>query len=206
MRLLVGFLVLVGLGGPLCAQEKGQVGLDAAFDSGPLIGLTYHVTRWLAIRPAVSYTHSSTTQLFDPSVPTMAASRDLSSSGWKGSLSALFFLPKTEGLSPYIGGSYNYAHTSSDSQPVAAPQPYASFFGQTAADTSNGGSAFLGLQHVFGKRFGLFGEAGVSFLSTSHSQTDVPPPASGFPVGTSSQTTHTVGTFTGAVGMIFYFN
>jgi hypothetical protein len=210
--------------------EKGRIGIDAAFNGTTLVGLTWHVGERLALRPAIAFLHSSDTSgLSSTPLPTSFTrdlSNDGSSSAYEAQLSLLYFLRKAGGLRPYLGATYYHTHSSGDSTrtetvvspttppPTTVPEPLALPATEKYRADTDGGRAFLGLQHGFGERFRIFGEMGLSFAKRSTTSTSnyfaqrfdpvtrtfVPEPI------TSSvhNDSKSVGSFNAEIGLVFY--
>jgi opacity protein-like surface antigen len=178
---VAGFLLvaLASLGVPaaVSGQDVGQKGITMGYPES--IGLLWHVTEKVAVRPEFSFAHSST----DTNLPFI--DNNISSTTVSVGVSALYYLSNADGLRPYVAPRWMYGHTGPG--------------GGTTSHINSLGGAF-GAQYALGKRFSVFGETGLTY-SHATAKTDVAP------LGiVDSLTTHsnTIGLHTGA-GVIFYF-
>jgi hypothetical protein len=163
---------------PLEAQERGQVALDASFDGSPTVGITWHASDHLAFRPVVGFSEESIDQIAGlPEEPEINAD----TSSFRAGLGVLWALSRTEEMSTYVGASYLYARTSTESS--------------LSKYESDGNTlrAFVGLRRLLGKRLAAYGEAGIGWENRGDD-------------GLSRRESDSIGSFTGALGLAFYFN
>ncbi len=172
------------------AQEKGQTGLTMAFPAS--VGLIWHVSDHVALRPEVSFSFSKAST--DSSTSPVASSVDGSS--FAVGLSGLFYLRKWEGLSTYVSPRFSYGRTSTTvttSVTLSLPPGFTggSISNSPSENTSSiySVSGSFGAQYSLSRKFGVFGEAGLGYTDQRSS---------------SSSKAHTFGTRAG-VGVLFYF-
>ena len=171
-------LALIGIGVPemASAQDVGQTGITMGYPES--IGLLWHVTDKVAVRPEFSFNHSTT----DTNVPFINDS--ISSTAVGVGASVLFYLKQYDSLRTYVAPQWTYDH--------AGP-------GSGTTSHANSISGLFGAQYALGKRFSVFGETGLAF-SRSTAKGDVA-------IATTDVLTvkgNSFGTRTGA-GVILYF-
>jgi hypothetical protein len=174
--------LLLSACGTAAAQEPGKAGVTMAFPGS--IGIMWHATDKVAIRPDVSFTHST-------------VDGTTSSSGWTigTNVTALFYLRKYENVRVYVGPRFSYTRTSST---VSVSSPTQNVFSDvTTTASTTGGAGLFGAQYWPSARFSVFGEAGLAF---SHRSTN---PIAGLTSSTSFKS-NAWGTTSG-VGVAFYF-
>jgi hypothetical protein len=155
------------------AQEVGQVGITMGYPDS--IGVLWHVTQKVAIRPEFSFSHATS----DTNLP--SAQTSVSSTGVAIGASALFYMNERDHLRPYIAPRWTYSHSDSDT-------------GTTT--TTHTISGLFGAQYALGSHFAVFGETGLTYGHSS-AKTDVA-------IATVTGSGNSIGTRTGA-GVIFYF-
>jgi hypothetical protein len=172
-------VVFASLGVPAVAwgQEVGQKGITMGYPES--IGLLWHVTDNVAVRPEFRFAHSTT----DTNVP--FAGENTSSTSFGVGVTALFYLKRYDSLRTYVAPGWTHSHTDPGAGTTANSDTIAGMFGA---------------QYAVGKRFSIFGETGVAF-SHSTSKSDIAGPPI---VDTFSAHGNSVATRTGA-GVIFYF-
>lgn len=172
-------LIIVGVSSGAHAQDPGQIGLTTGYPAS--IGVIWHVTDQIAVRPDFTFSTSSTE---------LATSETNSTTGTFG-LSGLFYVAKWDALRTYVSPRFVYSRTSSENNPNL---PGTARISTTVTSKSLTGSA--GAQFAAHKRFSVFGEAGFGYSSSNISPAS---PNTGF-----GSRGHTWGTRT-AVGIILYF-
>ena len=147
------FAVSVLCAGPAFAQDQRPIGVTMAYPAS--VGVLWHVSEKVALRPELSFVHTSTEQ--DASI--LAGDTELSGSGNSLSVgfSALFYLAKWDMLRAYVVPRYAYSRSTSETE---GPFGGANFESTTTGHT--GGVAF-GAQHALGERFAIFGEIGLAY-------------------------------------------
>jgi hypothetical protein len=175
----VAGLILFGLRAtPARAQDKGDVGLTISTPTA--IGVIWHATPRLAIRPEVSFALAETDG--EGSGP------DVGSSSVNFGGSALFYAVRWDNLRTYLSPRFTYSWASTDFQSGS------STFDST--QTSWGLSGSLGAQYALGSRFAVFAEAGLLYTSQRSESPSL--------ILTTERTTWTFGSRT-AVGGTLYF-
>jgi hypothetical protein len=162
------------------AQEKGDVGITMGYPAS--IGIIWHATERVAIRPELSFSHTS-----NESESAIGSSEGSSTSFGLG-VSAVLYLRKWDRLQTYVSPRYTYSRTRSETE--------ASVLGdgsKSETDTHNI-AGYFGAQYSPHERFSIFGEVG---LGVAHS-------SGGIVGGFSEAHSTTTSTRTG-VGVIFYF-
>jgi hypothetical protein len=167
-------LFLLG-SGAAAAQESGKGGVTMGYPAS--IGVVWHVSERLAVRPEVSLsiTESSTSGL---------GSSETDSWVLGTGVSILFYMRKGDNLSTYLAPRFTYTRNDISSEFT------------NAGGTGYSLAGLFGAQYSLGRRFSVFGEAGLGFATQrSTSVTSL-----------TEFTTraHTLNTRTGA-GVIFYF-
>ena len=198
---LLTFLLAV----PVFAQEHGQVGLSMGYPAS--VGVVWHISDRLAIRPEISLIQSSTdttaittitftTPLGIQTQSTRAEFTTDSTTVGTG-VSALFYVWKREALSAFVTPRYAYNRGTSTTTGGGTGTPTEG----TAKNHVISGS--FGAQCALGPRFSVFGEIGLGY---TRSRVDNVPTGSLSPgASTGSETTsHGVSTRSGA-GVVFYF-
>jgi hypothetical protein len=181
-RVAAGVMPLLLLGASaVAAQEPSKIGITMGY---PSIGVIWHVSERVAVRPEVSWSFGSTAST--TALPLQGVSVDRKTSSWSTGtgVSVLFYLAKSDNLSTYVSPRVGYTRSGVDTD-------------NSTDSTSSGYSiaGMFGAEYSLGRRFSVFGEVGVGFSWQKS--------------GSSSITTfdirsHSVGTRTGA-GVILYF-
>jgi opacity protein-like surface antigen len=197
LELIVAFTITF-LPGIASAQDTPKIGLSMGYPAA--IGVIWHVTDRLALRPEISVTKSATE--FIGSSLTFSSGGVLTNTTtsttldtWQVGvgLSALFYLSKHDALRTYL--SPRYAYTRQSSSPSSSNTPTSVVTG------SNGHGNFVsgafGAEYALGDRFSVFGEIGLGYSRTVSS------PTSSL-VGIGGSTASNLSTRSGA-GVILYF-
>jgi hypothetical protein len=147
--LLVAALVL--LPGSASAQEKGKTGI---FMGSSGLGLIWHATERVAIRPEVSFSRATY------ETPTSETDANSYSVG----VSALFYMAKRDNAAAYFAPRYVYTHSSGEiryNSLLSLPTLFPTTAEQSASASQVSGS--FGAQYWLGSRFSVFGEAGLAY-------------------------------------------
>ena len=174
--LLLALAVVVGSARPSSAQETGQAGLTMAFPAA--VGVIWHATNELAIRPDFSFSQSG--------IDSIAFS---SSSTASVGVSALFYIRKWDNLHAYLSPRFGYQRVSLTSTSTTVVAPVTNLYS---------GSGSFGAEYLLHPRFAVFAETGIIY---SHSNVVGTTSISGLAIDSSS---HNWGTRAG-VGAIVYF-
>ncbi len=199
----VGSAVIVAVVGSLvgaaraAAQDQPAVGLTMGYPAS--IGVIWHLSDRIAVRPEVSLQQVSTTST---SVITsfvivngvelpMTTTTESINDQWNTAYGAsgVFYLRRWDALRTYVSPRFLYSRSTSSS--TTSPGSSTNEF------TSNSYfvSGSFGAEYAFARRFGLYGELGFGY---THQSTTNSFAAAG------SNTGHTMSTRSG-VGAIFYF-
>jgi hypothetical protein len=160
------------------AQEKGQVGVTMGYPAA--IGLLWHVSDRVAIRPEFSFVRND-----NSSIGLFSSDTTFWSLGT--GVSALFYTPVRDNLRTYVSPRFSYSRARGDSGISRSTSTNYSFAGM------------FGAQYALGRRFGVFGEVGFAYgRSESSSMTEL--------LGQTRVTSDSdsIGTRTG-VGIVLYF-
>jgi hypothetical protein len=167
--LFVGIIAWASVATTARAQDKGQLGVTAAIGFGPgdgsgSIGVLYHLSKSVALRPSFGYSRSELDGgFFDSGMGDLMSGSGSTSTQWSAGLAGLFFLTRKDGLSTYVGASAAYGRLTHEEAFV--PVRPAMGAGDTRTDDGTVVRAFLGMQYAVAKRFGLYGELGVRYYS-----------------------------------------
>ena len=178
-RAALAVIAGVVLAVPAHAQEAGHVGITLGYPAS--VGLIWHVTDSVAVRPEVSFalgTSETHSDVFDT---------EGDSSTFGTGVAALFRLREWDEVRAYAGPRFTYGRTTSSSE---------NFIDGVTELTSTTYelAGLFGVQYTPHRRFAVFGEVGVGYTNR---ETDS---------GESALVleSRTWGTQTGA-GIIFYF-
>ncbi|MFB3852311.1 MAG: outer membrane beta-barrel protein [Vicinamibacterales bacterium] len=185
-RALVLVLLLAGIvaGGPAWAQEQGQVGVNLGF---PTVGVTWHATDTIAMRPEFTFMFGSTSSSQGSGVEASEADQW----GLGFGLSALFYLREWDGLRGYIAPRFAIVHASTDSIATTSGSKR-----KTSGNNYDLG-AIAGVQYAISSRLNVFGELGLGY-SNRRSETEGPG-------STDLETTTWALAPRSAIGLIVYF-
>lgn len=165
VRRCAGLLAgLALLSGSAYAQEAGDTGLVMGFPAS--VGMVWHATDRLAIRPAIDFGGSSTET---------SGGAEIESESWTLGLSvgALFYLSEDNGVRTYVTPEFTFRRTNSNTDysgmviPVGVSLP-----DFDRSQNSYGASGSFGAQYSMNTRFSVFGEVGLSFDWASISNDD----------------------------------
>ena len=187
-RLALGFLLgLTPL--TVAAGEDGRFGLVARAQSTSSIGVQWHVSENVALRPALLFRYRSSTTL--QLVPEGAdpISFETSQTTLGAGLDALFSLFWRGDLVPYLVGGISYTGLSQD-YPILEGGAVSIERGRVG---QFGAQALFGLRYAVSRRFSVFGEAGLSFSNGEE-----------FGIDGNKLHNRSLGTTTAGVGAIFY--
>ena len=144
----------------------------------PAVGLMWHVTDLVALRPEISFTASA----IDPtSIPVLGSSTSSSSTLGVG-VSALLYFWKWDALRAYVAPRFTYSRLDGSSerttQSLAFPS-LSTITTTTTTETTLTTESYVGLfgaQDSLHKRFSAFGEVGFGYSRTQSSSKTSPPP------------------------------
>jgi hypothetical protein len=193
------------------AQDDPKVGVTMGYPSA--VGVIWQMSNRVALRPEFTWTRTSVDlpSTIDPVSGTVTTSA--TSDSWQTGvgLSALFYVGRYDSLRTYVSPRFTFTRTSASSGLAG-----------TAASTSSDGwvystSGSFGAQYGLGRHFGVFGEIGGMYVSSTtrtslvESRTVFTSVGPGLPVTStalftvrSDQHSHQLATRSGA-GIIFYF-
>jgi len=190
-------VLLVG-GGAASAQESGHVGLSMGYPEK--IGVLWHVTERVAIRPGISLSNTSSDPEFSfglsggPTSTRTTSSNDASSIGVQ--VDALFSVGVWDNVHAYIAPGYEYGRSTFRSvMTTVSTGPLGS---STTSETQKTHGhdhevrGIFGARYVPHRRFGVFGEMGLHYSKSESAFFE------------SILRQRSWGTTTG-VGVIFYF-
>ena len=204
-RLMLAVSVVLSAGANAFAQDAGQIGVTLGYPAA--VGVIWHVTDNVAVRPEISFSTGSTENpVISSGLSLPGRSDDLgesSSTAVTAGVSGLFYFGRWDKLRAYVSPRYTYSHLTSESGSTF------SIDGRDSAYTVTGS---FGAHYQLHRRFAVFGETGFGYThshttSTSRLLLPVIPvgPNLPSPVSQSIETnSHHWNTRTGA-GVIFYF-
>lgn len=190
---------------PAFAQDHGQVGLSMGYPAS--VGVVWHVTDRVAIRPEISFVHTSTdttaittltfTTPLGIQTQTTRAQFTTDNTTVGTGVSGLFYLWKREALSAFVTPRYAYNRGTSTTTGGGIAIP------TDGAVKTHFISGSFGAQYALGRRFTVFGEIGLGY---THSSVDNEPTSSVSPGAStgSATTSHGIAARSGA-GIVFYF-
>ncbi|HKT80340.1 MAG TPA: hypothetical protein VJP86_08970 [Vicinamibacterales bacterium] len=203
---LVATLLLLSVA-PAAAQESNKFGVTMGYPSS--VGLVWHATRNIAVRPEISFSHSSTdakTTISIPSVPCafcdvafpeLDPSLDASSTSWDLNISGLFYLSEEGLLRVYGSPRFGWSHVTSKIDSDGALASLDGLADLSRSYTTYHAAGSFGVQFAVHPKLSVFGEAGVQMDWSGDD-----PVSDGFntlEISTRSYSSRT------AVGVIFYF-
>jgi len=204
-QLMLAVSVVLSVGANALAQDAGQIGITMGYPSA--VGVIWHVTDNVAVRPEISFSTGSTE---NPAISSGLSLPDLavdpgeaSSTTVTAGVSGLFYFGEWDKLRAYVSPRYTYTRLMSD---------VASTFSTDARNSAYALTGSFGAQYQFHRRFAVFGETGFGYTHTRTTLTStillsiIPVgPNVPAPVTRSVETnSHSWATRTGA-GVIFYF-
>lgn len=163
-------LLTLAVAGTAHAQEKGQAGLVIGYPAS--IGIVWQMSEHVAIRPDVSFSHSSSDSTNFTSVGLTTSTSKSSGSGWATSvgLSALFYVHRWDSLRAYVSPRFAYSRANS-----TTTNDQTSMFAGTVSvvvDSVNAtytGVGSFGVQYSLSRKFSVFGEVGVAYSDAESS-------------------------------------
>jgi Outer membrane protein beta-barrel domain len=178
--LAAGFFVAAT--GAASAQDGGKAGVTIGYPAS--IGLIWHATDSVAIRPAFAFSHS------DSEISTATSENESTNFGLD--LGVLFYVKKYDHVRTYVSPRFLYSRSTSRS---TASSTQAVLPEIKTTGTSTGAAGVFGAQYSPSGRFSVYGEVGIAF---THRNSETENSAAGV------FKTNTWGTTSG-VGVIFYF-
>lgn len=172
---LIVILAMCLLPSQVAAQEAGKIGVTMGFPES--VGLIWHATEKMAVRPEFSFTTNSTDADFAES----------SNTTFSTGLSALFYLDRQDRFATYVSPRYAFRRSASEVEGRRGEE-------QESSSRTHLVSGSFGAQYWLGERFSLFGELGLAYLwgSAGDDDEDDEPTARSFDTRS-------------AVGIVFYF-
>jgi hypothetical protein len=133
------------------AQDAGSLGVTMGYPAS--VGLLWHVTERVALRPELLFNHSSTeTETTLPIGLNTSASSNL-----VVGLSALFYVAKRDMTRAYLVPRYGFSKSRTSSNAVITQLDF-----ESTSTIHSFGMSF-GAQHLLGEHFGIYGELGLSY-------------------------------------------
>jgi hypothetical protein len=185
-RAIVVLGSLLGACATANAQEAGQIGITMGYPAS--IGVVWHVSDGVAVRPEISFSRSSSDNEFSSDTTTVSAGA-----------SGLFYLSRWDQVRAYVSPRFSYGHATSESGGTLGLSLKSSTYNVVGS---------FGAQYTPHKRFAVFGETGVGYSHSTSSSTYAIP--SLLLEGRSPTRPTTTSTLTGfstrtGVGVVFYF-
>lgn len=159
-------IMMAGFARGVSAQDPPRVGLSMGYPA--TIGVIWEVNERFALRPEIGVQRSSADQTdaisfglsagdsLDTSTIVSTSTSDLTQVN--AGLSALIYLSHHDALCTYVSPRWAYSRTSNSLHSTLSEVRN---FGSSASGQSLSGS--FGARYALGRRFGAFGEVGLSF-------------------------------------------
>jgi len=186
---------------PRAAQAQNTPRFGIAMGYPAQVDVVWRLADWLAIRPEINWTRSTTestatsTVFNGATVTTMQVTTTSESNGVGTGISALIYVAKRDALRTYVAPRFVYARTTNSTDlGIALPTLVPPNPRTTTSNYTVTGS--LGAQYDVARHFGVFGEVGFAY---GHSR--VSPETT---LTRSSATSNSYGLRSGA-GVILYF-
>jgi hypothetical protein len=164
MKRIVLLVVGIGAGSVSAyAQDAPKVGMTMGYPGS--IGVIWRIADRIALRPEMSLTHATGDSTGGDLVGATPLSTD-ETTGIGTGISALFYMGRWDALRTYASPRFVYSRSSTSASSggtIAGPSTSES----TVSSYTLAGS--FGAQYTLGRRFGLFGEVGLSYGRTSTS-------------------------------------
>jgi hypothetical protein len=190
---LLSCVLVVVSAAPALAQGDRTVGLVMGIPVQ--VGLLWHATDRVALRPDVSFSWSSS-DLGASSVGDIEYSSSTSASNLSLGLTLLYYLGDDDGVRTYVAPRYRVrrASTSTESAIVIPGIPdVLPDNDRRITQVNHSGGVSFGASYAPAARLAVFGEAGLEFASSSSPQ-----------LGEIESTSRAIGT-TAGVGVVLYF-
>jgi hypothetical protein len=159
---VLGVVMATAMAAPAAAQERGDVGVTMGYPAA--LGVVWHVTDRVALRPDVSLTwtssESTNTLTVFPGVAPITSTSAVESQSTSLGLSALVTLHRSDRFRLYLVPRAAWVRSTVDLDGGLA--------GEATVDTTTDGwlaSGGFGGQVAVHDRFAIFGEAGVQYSS-----------------------------------------
>lgn len=163
------------------AQEEGKVGITMGFPEH--VGLVWHATEKLAVRPEFAFSTSSSDSEFAES----------SADSFSAGVSALYYFDRRDRLATYVSPRYAFKRSSTT---IDGEGPFGGEEQESSSRTHLFSGSF-GAQYWLNERFSVFGELGLAYQHGSAGDDDDDLPGE-------ESTANAFGTRS-AVGIVFYF-
>jgi len=182
MQRIVFFAVLLALPRLSTAQDTPRFGIVMGYPAE--VGVLWNVSSRVAVRPEIDWSKAHTETTSTTQIPTFTGTTVITTpisststgDGWHAGIgvSALFYLSKGDALRTYVSPRFGYDRLSTTTD-LGVPSALSPVATQPTTFTATGYSVSgsLGAQYALGKRFGVFGELGLSYTHTR--DTTVPP-------------------------------
>lgn len=193
-RVLLGVVMLVLAARSAAAQEAGDIGVTMGYPGA--LGIVWHVTDGIALRPDIALTRSSSDSTTSASGGFVGSglSSTSTSEGWGTTVgvSVLLNVRTIERLRLYLAPRIAYSHATTDNESGLS----GSLSAFTTKTTGVLASGAFGSQYSLHDRFAVFGELGLQY-TTQTTKSDFP--------NTRTEADGTTFGLRSAVGVAFYF-
>jgi hypothetical protein len=195
---ILASLGALGVAASAAAQDHPSVGVTMGYPAS--IGVIWHLSDRLAIRPEVSLQQISTTStsvitsvvgFVGGNVTTTTTTTQSTNDQWNTAVGAsgLFYLQQWDALRTYVSPRFLYSRVTSSSTTSTA------FSNNEFTSNAYFVSGSVGADYTLSRRFGVYGEVGFGYTHQSTTNSFAP---------AGSNTGHTIATRSG-VGAILYF-
>jgi len=198
--------IAVGLlaAGSARAQDVPRVGITMGYPAA--VGVIWNAASRLALRPEVTLQGTSIDSSIGPFLASGTGSGSTDDEFQFGvGLSALIYVGRWDALRTYVSPRFSYSHASASGTS-----------GSTSIDSTSKSyftSGSFGAEYAFARHFGVFGEIGVGYMSTTTTLSStttivlvIPLPPVPVPPLTTRSENHAKNWSTrSGVGVIFYF-
>lgn len=163
---IASLIIVLAVSAVAHAQDQSRFGVVVAYPGS--IGAEWHVSSRIAIRPDFVFSINSSDSSNTVSSPVVALVSSSDARAIGVGVSALFYVKQWDALRMYVSPRFGYIRTTNNSTTTI------SLPGGSSQELRNRNSTYvtsgsLGGQYMLGRRFSVFGEAGVAYsdLSTS---------------------------------------
>jgi hypothetical protein len=209
MKRVLVFLAAISAAGATFAhaQDQPRVGVTMGYPAS--VGVLWNVSERVALRPEITLSRSTG----DSTGADIAGTAPISTSDSTGigaGISGLIYVRRWDALRAYVSPRFSYARTSTSASTLSNTSSSES----KASSWQTSGS--FGAQYSLGRHFGVFGEIGLGYATSTTTSTStlttglttfingVATTSSRVQLVTSSSHANTLSTRSGA-GVIFYF-